>query len=264
MRSEAKEEDEQLARVEKPYDSSLVHRFVEFSFHTINVEMSSFFEDNLSIFNQDMDDLRSQGETVEQYSIYLEYKKKLEEKIDQFSVQENFDSEEELIFAINTIVQEDLLRHKKQMEEMLKQIRKAQKKILKRLKREHEEREGLLTDAKSDSENENSGDEDNDRDDSKLGLNPNMLMFFNPTTLDQLVEMVLNLGEYQTFSMMMRMKMQQKRIIALQSDASGGGYREILGEGKEGEGEGGEEGKKEEEKDDDINACDDDGFFFEG
>ena len=64
--------------------------------------------------------------------------------------------------------------------------------------------------------------------------------------------------------MMMRMKMQQKRIIALLCDASGGGYREILGEGKEGEGEGGEEGKKEEEKDDDINACDDDGFFFEG
>ena len=36
----------------------------------------------------------------------------------------------------------------------------------------------------------------------------------------QLVDMVMNLGEYQTFSMMMRMKVQQKRVMKLLMDAT--------------------------------------------
>ena len=59
--------------------------------------------------------MRNEGETVEQYSCYLEYKKLLEEKVDEFSISEGFNSDEELVYTINKLVKDDLLRHKKQV-----------------------------------------------------------------------------------------------------------------------------------------------------
>ena len=41
---------------------------------------------------------------------------------------------------------------------------------------------------------------------------PPMVLFFQPITLEELVNMVLNLAEYPTFSMMMRMKVQQMKV----------------------------------------------------
>ena len=162
--------------------------------------------------------MRNEGETIEQYNCYMEYKKLLDEKVDQFGKSEGFNSDEELIYTINKLVKDDLVRHKKQMEEMMRQIRKAQKRVLKKLKREEEEREAIHRaidfDDHDDDSSESDGESNND------GPPPGYLLFFNPTTLEQLVDMVLNLSEYQTFSMMRRMKMQQKRVRRRASEAS--------------------------------------------
>eukprot|EP00937_MAST-01D_sp_MAST-1D-sp2_P007337 g7337.t1 len=40
-----------------------------------------------------------------------------------------------------------------------------------------------------------------------------MMMFYQPITLEQLVQTVLSVGEYQTFSMMMRMKVRQMQMM---------------------------------------------------
>jgi len=78
------------------HDATLVHRFVNFCFKTINHDMNSFFEANLGHFNQNFDEMRNEGETVEQFNCYMEYKEVLEQKVDQFSVEEGFNSNEEV------------------------------------------------------------------------------------------------------------------------------------------------------------------------
>ena len=46
----------------------------------------------------------------------------------------------------------------------------------------------------------------------EVDLSP-MMMFYQPITLEQLVQTVLSVGEYQTFSMMMRMKVRQLQMV---------------------------------------------------
>jgi len=155
------------------------------------------------------------------------------------------------------------------MEEMMRQVRKAQKRVLKRLKREEEERAGVIPAEDDFEESESSDSDDSSQTKNGQSSNPSYLLFFNPTTLEQLVDMVLNLGEYQTFSMMMRMKMQQKRVIALLEEARNLEQEaHLLDQEIEARQDAkalGDGGRVLEHKDDDddINA-DDDEFFFEG
>jgi len=91
------------------------------------------------------------------------------------------------------------------------------------------------------------------------------MVFFQPTTLEQLVEMVMNLGEYQTFSMMMRMKVQQKRVLKLLMEARDGGeFNALLGGGALGGGGGEAKGEAKESavKVDDVKIEAEDDFFF--
>ena len=90
-----------------------------------------------------------------------------------------------------------------------------------------------------------------------------MMVFFQPTTLEQLVEMVMNLGEYQTFSMMMRMKVQQTRVLKLLMEARDGGeFSALLGGGALGGGEAKGEAKESEVRMDDVKIEAEDDFFF--
>ncbi|GMI27977.1 hypothetical protein TeGR_g9634, partial [Tetraparma gracilis] len=188
-------------------------------FKTINQDMNDFFEDNCDKFEQDFDDYQKQGETLEQYSCYTEYKKALEEKLDVFVANENFDDEEECLLEIQRLVQEDLARNKAQMEKIMKNLLKAQKAAIKAIRRAQAQERGELDNLSSSEEEEEEEEKGGGGDDGGL---PSMMVFFQPTTLEQLVDMVMNLGEYQTFSMMMRMKVQQKRVMKLLMEARDG------------------------------------------
>ena len=56
------------------------------------------------------------------------------------------------------------------------------------------------------------GAEGEEEDVEPIDLAP-MMMFYQPITLEQLVQTVLSVGEYQTFSMMMRMKVRQLQMM---------------------------------------------------
>eukprot|EP00520_Triparma_pacifica_P004486 CAMPEP_0118654964 /NCGR_PEP_ID=MMETSP0785-20121206/12669_1 /TAXON_ID=91992 /ORGANISM="Bolidomonas pacifica, Strain CCMP 1866" /LENGTH=263 /DNA_ID=CAMNT_0006547657 /DNA_START=52 /DNA_END=840 /DNA_ORIENTATION=- len=231
--AEAKEEGGELIVGHGP---GLVHRFVNFAFQTINNEMGEFFNENCSKFEQDFDNYQKQGETLEQYACYQEYRGKLEEQLQKFVEKEEFDDEEECMMEIQRLVKEDLEKHKEQMKLMMKALKKAQKRAMKAIRRAQRAANGELDDVEDDVDEEKEEDSDEDSDsESKEGEQRTapMLMFFSPTTLEQLVEMVMNLGEYQTFSMMMRMKVQQNRVMKLLMEARDG----ALGESKAIEGE---------------------------
>ena len=117
---------------------------------------------------------------------------------------------------------------------MTEQIKKAQKqwakqnkKLLKaaeRAKRKQEAKgngeddgEGKEGGEEEEEEEEESDDDtesedDESKDGKKKNAPPPMVLFFQPITLEELVNMVLNLAEYPTFSMMMRMKAQQIKV----------------------------------------------------
>lgn len=145
----------------------------------------------------------------------------------------------------------DLERHKNEMEKMMEAIKKAQKRAMKAIRRARRE-DGEDVEDSSDEEEEEDGE----------SAAP-MMIFFSPTTLEQLVEMVTNLGEYQTFSMMMRMKVQQQRVMKLLMEAREQGAFGGIGEGKMPELEDGKEEEKEEVKEEQkVEEIDDDDDFM--
>jgi len=77
--------------------------------------MNGFFEENCDKFEQEFDNYQKQGETLEQYACYSDYKRVLEGKLDEFVQSENFDDDEECMFEIQRLIKEDLERHKEQV-----------------------------------------------------------------------------------------------------------------------------------------------------
>jgi len=126
----------------------------------------------------------------------------LEEQLQKFVEKEDFDDEVECMMEIQRLVKEDLAKHKEQMKQMMKALKKAQKRAMKAIRRAQKAANGELDDVEDDFEEEKDSDDDEDsdpgsKDGGESGLAP--MVFFSPTTLEQLVEMVMNLGEYQTF-----------------------------------------------------------------
>ncbi|GMH85710.1 hypothetical protein TrVE_jg6378 [Triparma verrucosa] len=241
----------------------LIHRFVNFAFNAINSEMNDFFQENCPKFEQDYEDYTKQGETLEQYACFQEYRERLETSLSKFCETENFDDEEECMAEIQRLVKEDLERHKEQMQKMMEAIQKAQKRAMKAIRKAQRAEEGG-GDVES-SESEEDGEEEKGGEDG--GSSAPMMIFFSPTTLEQLVEMVMNLGEYQTFSMMMRMKVQQQRVMKLLMEARAQGAFGGIGESKMPELEDGkEEEKGGEEKVEvdkvEVEIDDEDDFMF--
>jgi hypothetical protein len=235
-KAEAKTDDDDVLvaaeahhRTEVPEGNRLVHRLVEYAYRVLHTEMDTFFKDNCDKFDQDWDEVRQKGETLEQFEIFKEYEKVMSKHLDKFAVNEGYSDTKKCFDVINSSVTEDLLKHKEQMKKLTEQIKKAQKqwaKQSKKLMRAHEKAKkkqeakgsGDGDEGKDDGDEEEeeteeeatSSDED-EKDDGKKAPPP-MVLFFQPITLEELVNMVLNLAEYPTFSMMMRMKAQQIKV----------------------------------------------------
>jgi hypothetical protein len=181
----------------KPKPPNLVQRFVEFAFSMLHTKMDSFFERHAEQFDQEWDDYLQAGETLEQYDVFKEYEQLLDENLTEFVKKEGFGSVGACFREISSLVEKDKADKEEEMRKIQERLREAQE----ALRRKQDALEGKTA-----------GEKEGDA--PAQSSNPPPLQFFyQPITLEQLINMVLNMAEYQTFSFMMRMKVQQMKMM---------------------------------------------------
>ncbi|CAE7294359.1 unnamed protein product [Symbiodinium pilosum] len=164
----------------------IAHRFCAFALKTLNEDMDPLFEKFLSIFDQDAKEFLQQGETHEQYAAYLEYTATLEEHASNFALQEGYSPGDAGTFLkqLQRAIEEDKVHAEKQVEAFLVHMEKQR-----RLK--------LGPDAPP----------------MEQGEVELMKALFRPQTVEDMMEMLLHMTEYTSFSSLMRAKVQQKKFI---------------------------------------------------
>lgn len=155
---------------------SLVHRFAEFALTLINGKMEPIFAKHTKLFDQDWDEMTNRGETFEQWDAFKEYEAVLEKELRRFVLQEGYVNEREFMNEIVRLVEEDKVRVRKQLESLLQQL-------------------GALMNGQE-------------------SASP-MVMFYQPQGLEEMLNMVTNLAEYETFSMLMRARVQQAKLLKM-------------------------------------------------
>jgi hypothetical protein len=168
---------------------NLVQRFVDYVFRVIHTEMDEFFTRNANLFDQDWDDFNQQGETLEQYNVFKRYEELLDVHLTKFAKSEKFHNAADCFVELERLVTEDAEEHRKRMEEMQEKLKQAQ-----------ERRENASSGGGKSGEQEDNPPQP-------------LMIFFQPISLEQLMQMVLNMAEYPTFSFMMRMKVQQVKLM---------------------------------------------------
>jgi hypothetical protein len=230
-------------------NKNLVIRFVEYAFDVLNNRMDDFFEDSMNSFDQDLNELRDgSGETLEQYEIYQKYLKLLEIKFDEFATTEGYENSSQCFDEINDLICNDEIERKKIFKEMSERMMEAfqnfQQQIQegaegtgdddgKKGEKDEEEEDVKGGDKKSEMKGsgrkikdskESKGDDDADDEADAKGTSSNqqvqahaspappVMMFFQPVSLDSMLQHVLSLTEYTTFSTIIRTKLKQKQL----------------------------------------------------
>jgi hypothetical protein len=236
----------------QPAAKNVIVRFVEYSFHILNHEMDGFFDDHMAAFNQDLEDLTDgRGETLEQYEIYQKYLSELESYFDEFASREGYESSSQCFDEINSLIVNDEIERKKLFKEMSERMMAAFSQLQEQVEAAEAEAEADLKDdgkkgADDDDDDDVKGekasaakpktrqikdskgsrhDEDEDADDAKTtdvvsssgqgnhsSPAPPVIMFFQPVSLDSMLQHVLSLTEYTTFSYIIRTKLKQKQL----------------------------------------------------
>lgn len=192
---------------------NLVLRFCEFAFKILNHDMDTFFVEHMELFDQDENELQSGGgETLQQYEVYQKYLKELDILFDEFAFREGFSSSSNCFDAINDSIQEDKEGRKKYMKELTAKMREAHELMIAQRKRAHEDED------KSQPKIERVDDGDKKSDDTDNITNAEIeemptLLFFQPMSMESMLQQVLTLTEYQTFSFVMRAKCRQLRLL---------------------------------------------------
>jgi len=180
------------------HQPTLVHKLVDYAFRMLSTDMGEFFARHVQVFDQDANEVRQQGETIEQYHVFQEYLQLLEEAMDEFVKKEGFKNIEECYAEVERQVHDDTKRHEEEMKKLYAHLQAIQAQYA-------AEAKGGSTDAK--------GGMADDKDAKGEGMVAiPMVVLFQPITLEKLLDMVLNLSEYTTFSLMMRMKVTQLKM----------------------------------------------------
>jgi len=216
---------------------NLALRFCEFAFKVLNQDMDDFFEDNMDAFDQDVDELQSgRGETFEQYEAYKQYVQELEIHFDEFATIEGYESSMDCFRDINDLVIDDAEERKIAMKEMAERMKASfeawQKKFSKDAIEADSKADGKTADDESDkkhaSDSKHSAGVSDFKSDSKgsesvIGTDevnheespPPVMMFFQPVSLEAMLNHVLTLTEYTTFSHIMRTKVRQRQLLQI-------------------------------------------------
>lgn len=212
-KNESKSDGENVGR-------ELVSRMCEHAFKVLNTDMDEFFELHVDLFEQDEADLTSgRGETLQQYNIYKKYQAVLEEKFDDFSLNEGFASSYECFNAVKDAVAVDIMAQQKMMVELRKRLLSSQnsfQNVESNVRMKEEIDEGKEdSDTKEECkmiENETKENKDDESETVTVHTVPIML-FFQPVSLQNIVETTLSIGEYQSFSYVMRLKVRQRKLL---------------------------------------------------
>lgn len=169
---------------------TLVHRFAEFAIKLINGKLEPLFAKHMKKFDQEYDDMQAQGETLEQYEAFKEYEEALERELTVFVRQEGFEDEREFMKEVTKLVEEDRARVQQQLMELVKQFEAL-------LKTQEDKAKGIEIEEKSAADV------------------PKMMMFFAPQGLEEMLKTVMSLAEYTTFSVIMRSRVQQQKLLRM-------------------------------------------------
>lgn len=217
---------------------SLVMHMCEFAFKVLNDEMDGFFEDNVDAFEQEDGELFSgRGETLEQYNVFKKYESELERRFDSFALKEGFTSSKACFDAVKDAVVADSIAQREMMEKLMRRLRDAQQALqnqaIENREDKAEAKESRVVASskqekkskKTDDDDEEDGDE-NGRQGGGVDMAP-LMMFFQPISLENLVQTTLSIADYRTFSYIMRMKVKQIKLfrdmekkVELQSEKS--------------------------------------------
>lgn len=158
--------------------------------------------------------------------------KELEIYFDDFATSENYDSSTSCFNDINDLVLDDAEERKKVMQELAVRMKESFEKWSQQFARDNDAVEDAKADGKTDKssvrsckdasgEKHTSDDtDDNAKSDSKDDEEsmpdhspPPVMMFFQPVSLESMIQHVLNLTEYSTFSHIMRTKVRQRELF---------------------------------------------------
>eukprot|EP00930_Biecheleria_cincta_P023628 TRINITY_DN17041_c0_g1_i1.p1 TRINITY_DN17041_c0_g1~~TRINITY_DN17041_c0_g1_i1.p1 ORF type:complete len:532 (-),score=123.75 TRINITY_DN17041_c0_g1_i1:360-1889(-) len=163
----------------------VAHRFISFTMKILNEDMDPLFEKWVPVFDQSLQEVQQQGETHEQYAAYKEYAEALEEHVARFAEQEGYSPGDggNFLAALQTALDEDRARAEKQVEAFLEQMRQQRRQLT---------------------------GSDQEADPEELAM---LKMLFKPQTADDMLQMILHMTEYRSFSNLMRSKVQQQKFI---------------------------------------------------
>jgi len=172
--------------MEETAKETVAHRFCAFALRTLNEDMDPLFEKFMPIFDQDVKEFVQQGETHEQYAAYREYVASLEEHASNFALQEGYSPGDagSFLSELQRAIEEDKVRAEKQVEAFLVHMEQQRRMRL--------------------------GPEAPPMEQGEVDL---MKALFRPQTVEDMMEMLLHMTEYTSFSSLMRAKVQQKKFI---------------------------------------------------
>jgi len=205
----------------------LVLALVEHAQKVLENEMQPFLEAKVHLFDQAMEELMSgHGETLEQYAAFKDYERELERHFDAFVAERGFASAAECFAAIDGACVADLARRKREMDELQRKLREALRLQMQGAEDDPDGPGGvagpmvgmpgafLMVLGGGDgggSGGGGSGGDGSSAADAEAEETVPLLLFSQPISLKDMIEHALNLGEYTTFSGIMRMKAKQVR-----------------------------------------------------
>jgi len=190
---------------------NLVERLVAFMMKVINDDLDSFWQSCYPHFDQDPNELISagrggkggtgQGETLQQYALYQDYLKILDEKLEYFARSEGFSPDQgaEILVALQTLITQDKDKAEKEFAGFFNSMVGMLK------------ASALMTGV-SVEEIENNFPKEGTPEFEEM--KEDMRRTFAPRTADDMVQMILGMTEYEWFSGLMRAKCQQEKLIA--------------------------------------------------
>jgi hypothetical protein len=222
----------------------LIHDFVNYVNKVLTEEMRDFFNDQLEIFDQSLDQLTDgSGETLEQYAAFKKYEEILGDKIESFCDSQGYDSAASCFEAIQDALDDDKNSHANLIKDLQLQIAKmmrgqfaeADSKADSRgAKGEDSDDDGDAKGGSADAKSEEKGSSSPSKDtapedkggdskattvaDSKIpeSSGPPMINFpMIPLPLDVMIKRILSLTEYTTFSLIMRQKVQEVKFARM-------------------------------------------------
>ena len=218
-----------IAEARGPMDSrELVLALVEHAQKVLENEMQPFLEAKVHLFDQAMEELMSgHGETLEQYAAFKDYERELERHFDTFVAERGFASAAECFAAIDGACVADLARRTREMDELQRKLREALRLQMQGAEDDPDGPGGvagpmvgmpgafLMVLGGGDGGERGgvgrSGGEGSSTADAEAEETVPLLLFSQPISLKDMIEHALNLGEYTTFSGIMRMKAKQVR-----------------------------------------------------